>query len=60
MKNEGSKLKRDIKDGDVCGLTDCICADSEAYDTLLLTLSNVSFMKGDQITPISGKPVTAT
>ena len=57
LSNEQERVQEKIREGDVAGLTDCIRADSPAYDTLLDELKLESFSTAKEIIPIEGKLV---
>ena len=60
LSDEQVGVQEKIQKGDIVGLTDCIRADSPAYDILLDELKSESFSLAEAIIPIEGKLVTQT
>ena len=54
LSDEYARVQEKIRAGDVVGLTDCIRADSLAYDALLKELKRETFSAAQAIIPIEG------
>ena len=60
LSDEQERFQEKIREDDFAGLTDCIRADSPAYDVLLDELKAETFSLAEKIIPIQGKLVTQT